>query len=351
MVFLIFHKFQDMKIDLRSDTVTRPTPGMLDAMMSAVVGDDVFGEDPSVNSLEEKCAALFNKEAALFCPSGTMTNQIGVNILSRPYEEVICYKGSHIYLYEGGGIAGNSGLSFKLLEADRGRLTREAVAAAVNPEDVHYPHTSVVALENTVNKGGGSCYDLDEIRRISTFCREKGLKIHLDGARLFNAIVAKNHSPADYGPLFDTISLCLSKGLGAPVGSVLISSRELISKARRMRKVFGGGMRQAGFMAAAGSYALDNHVERLQEDHRKATTLAAVMSGCRYVEEVLPVETNIVIFRLREGLSNEEVLNKFRENNILAVGFGPGHIRLVTHLDILDDALQEAVRILRTMTF
>lgn len=338
-----------MKIDLRSDTVTRPTPGMLDAMMSAEVGDDVFGEDPTVNTLEEKCAALFNKEAAVFCPSGTMTNQIGINILSQPYEEVICYEGSHIYLYEGGGVAGNSGLSFRLLKADRGRLTRDAIAAAVNPDDIHAPRTSVVSLENTVNKGGGACYDLDEIRKISAFCREKGLNLHLDGARLFNAIIAKNDSPADYGPLFDTISLCLSKGLGAPVGSVLLGSKELIRRARRIRKVFGGGMRQAGYLAAAGIYALDNHVDRLLDDHRKATTLAAVMTGCEYVEEVLPVETNIVIIRLRDGLTNEKALQKFNEHGIQAVGFGPGHIRFVTHLDITDDQLQEAVRILRPM--
>ncbi len=340
-----------MIIDLRSDTVTKPTPGMLDAMFSAEVGDDVFGEDPTVNALEEKCASLFNKEAALFCPSGTMTNQIGINILTQPYEEVVCYKGSHIYLYEGGGIAGNSGLSFKLLEADNGRLTRDAVAGAINPDDVHFPRTSVVALENTVNKGGGSCYDLNEIRKISTFCRDIGLGLHLDGARLFNAIIAKNDSPSDYGSLFDTISLCLSKGLGAPVGSVLIGSKKHIYKARRMRKVFGGGMRQAGFLAAAGIYALDNHVDRLVEDHRKATTLAAVMASCSFVEDVYPTETNIIIFKLRDGLTNEQVMGKFEEHGIKSVGFGPGLIRFVTHLDFSEEQLEAAIRILRPMKF
>ncbi len=346
-----FSYFSPMIIDLRSDTVTKPTPGMLDAMMSAEVGDDVFGEDPTVNALEEKCASLFGKEAALFCPSGTMTNQIGINILTSPYEEVICYRNSHIYLYEGGGIAGNSGLSFRLLDADNGRLTRDQVEAAINPDDVHFPRTSVVSLENTVNKGGGSCYDLNEIRKISRLCRDRGLGLHLDGARLFNALVARHESPSDYGRLFNTISLCLSKGLGAPVGSVLIADKSLIAKARRMRKVFGGGMRQAGFLAAAGIYALDNHVNRLEDDHRRATTLAAVLSACSWVTEVFPVETNIVIVKLKEGLTNEQVLGEFSEKNVLATGFGPGLIRFTTHLDFTDSHLEEAVKKLRPISF
>lgn len=324
---------------------------MLDAMMSAEVGDDVFGEDPSVNALEEKCAALFQKEGALFCPSGTMTNQIGINILGHPYEEVICYKGSHIYLYEGGGVAGNSGMSFKLLDGDRGRLTAGQIEESINPEQEYFARTSVVSLENTVNKEGGSCYDLQEVKKISTLCRERGLGLHLDGARLFNALIAKNESPSDYGPLFDTISICLSKGLGAPVGSVLLSDKKFNSKARRMRKALGGGMRQAGFLAAAGIYALDHHVNRLKDDHQRATALASVLSKCSYVENVNPVETNIVVFKLQNGISADRALRIFQENGIKGVGFGPEVIRLVTHLDFTDDHLQHAVKILPTLKF
>jgi threonine aldolase len=335
-------------IDLRSDTITTPTPGMLDAMMSAKVGDDVLGEDPTMNALEEKCAEMFQKEAALFCPSGTMSNQIGINILSQPYEEVVCYKGSHIYLYEGGGISGNSGLSFRLLEGDRGRLTAEQIEEAINPDDIHFPKTSVVSLENTVNKGGGSCYDLQELRKIGALCRSQGLGLHLDGARLFNAMMAKNQTPSDYA-FFDTINVSFSKGLGAPVGSVLLSDKKRIKQARRMRKVWGGGMRQSGFLAAAAIYALDNHVQRLMDDHQRATVLASILSGCSFVEEVFPVETNIVIMRLRPGLSNEKVLQAFAEKGIRAIGFGPGLLRMVTHLNFTDDQLEDTVKALRPM--
>ena len=334
-------------IDLRSDTVTKPTEAMREAMFRAEIGDDVFGEDPSVNALESYCARLFGKEAALFCPSGTMTNQIGINILSNPYEEVICYKGSHIYLYEGGGVAGNSGLSFRLLDAERGILDKEAVMTAINPDDVHYPRTSVVALENTVNKGGGACYTIDRVREITAAARHAGLKTHLDGARLFNALVAKGESPEDYGHCFDTISICLSKGLGAPVGSVLIASEALIKKARRMRKVFGGGMRQAGFLAAAGSYALTHHVDRLQEDHRRAEEIGRALEGFGFVKNVLPVETNIVIYEIDDHLKPSEYLQSLRERGLLGIHFGGQMIRLVTHLDFNDDDLEKALHILK----
>ncbi len=334
-------------IDLRSDTVTRPTKGMHAAMFNAQVGDDVFGEDPSVNALEERCAEIFGMEKALFCPSGTMTNQIGINILSNPYEEVICYKGSHIYLYEGGGIAGNSGLSFRLLDAPRGILNAEQILSNINPDDVHYPKTSIVALENTVNKGGGSCYSIEQVREISSAARSRGLRMHLDGARLYNALVAKGEDPKDYGQCFDTISLCLSKGLGAPVGSVLISSGELIKKARRMRKVFGGGMRQAGYLAAAGLYALDNHIDRLKEDHQRALRLGEAMSSYGYIKEVLPVETNIVIYEIDDHLDPREYLQSLADRGLLAVHFGGQLIRLVTSLEIDDADIDAALQILK----
>lgn len=338
--------------DLRSDTVTKPTPGMLEAMMTAEVGDDVFGEDPTVNKLEEKCAVMLGMEAAIYCPSGTMTNQIGINILSQPYEEVICYKGSHIYKYEGGGVAGNSGLSFRLLEGNRGRLALADILDNINnANDVHLPLTSIVELENTVNKGGGSYYTLDEISEISDACRARGLKLHLDGARLFNALAETQENPSDYGQYFDTISICLSKGLGAPMGSVLAGSAELIRKARRIRKVFGGGMRQAGYMAAAGIYALDNHIERLKEDHRKAKQLESALNNLPYVKAVLPVDTNIVIFELDRPLTTEAFLTRIESKGIRAVAFGPREIRFVTHLDFHDDALEHTLKTLAGLRF
>ncbi|MBL6446979.1 threonine aldolase [Fulvivirga sp. 29W222] len=340
-----------MKADLRSDTVTKPTVGMLEAMMSAQVGDDVFGEDPTVNALEEKCAKLFGMDAAIYCPSGTMTNQIGINVLSNPYEEVICYKGSHIYKYEGGGVAGNSGLSFRLLEGNRGRVDLEDVLANINPDDVHCPVSSIVALENTVNKGGGSFYTLAEIAEIAEACISRGIKMHLDGARLFNALAETGDKPQDYGQYFDTISICLSKGLGAPVGSVLLGKAEHIRKARRMRKVFGGGMRQAGYLAAAGIYALDHHVERLGEDHRRAREIGEVLEGLPYVNHVLPVDTNILIFELVEGITAETFLNKLDLQGVKAVAFGPREIRFVTHLNFDDKALGFTIDVLRQLSF
>ncbi|MEQ8925798.1 MAG: GntG family PLP-dependent aldolase [Fulvivirga sp.] len=336
-------------IDLRSDTVTKPTPAMLDAMMSAKVGDDVFGEDPSVLAIEQKAAKMFGCEAGIFCPSGTMTNQIGVHVLTQPYQEVICYKGSHIYKYEGGGVAGTSGLSFRLLDGDRGRLNPKDVEAAINPDDIHFPITSLLSLENTVNKGGGSIYMLDEIKSLNQVAKKHNLKIHLDGARLFNALVETKENPTEYGKYFDTISLCLSKGLGAPVGSVLVGKKEYITKARRVRKFLGGGMRQAGYLAAAGLYALDNNVNRLVEDHHRAKQLGEVLNKASFVEEVLPVDTNIVIFKINSSQTNENVLDHFKQKGLLAVPFGPGEIRLVTHLDFDDNMLEEAIQIIKNL--
>ncbi|GAA0891320.1 GntG family PLP-dependent aldolase [Fulvivirga kasyanovii] len=340
-----------MIADLRSDTVTKPTPGMLEAMMHARVGDDVFGEDPTVNELEEKCARLFGMDAAIFCPSGTMTNQIGINVLSNPYEEVICYKGSHIYKYEGGGVAGNSGLSFRLLEGDRGRINLDDILANVNADDIHLPVSSIVSLENTVNKGGGSYYTLSEIAEISEACMSRGIKMHLDGARLFNALAETGDKPGDYGKYFDTISICLSKGLGAPVGSVLLGKAEHIRKARRMRKVFGGGMRQAGYLAAAGIYALDHHVQRLTEDHQRARKIGKVLEDMHYVNNVLPVDTNILIFELAQGITTDAFLQQLDQKGVKAVAFGPREIRFVTHLDFDDGALDFTINVLSQLSF
>jgi len=336
-------------IDLRSDTITRPVSGMLDAMMQAEIGDDVFGEDPTVNDLEEKIAKIFGKDSAVFCPSGTMTNQIALQVLTSPYEEVICYEGSHVYKYEGGGLAGNSGLSTKLLKGERGRLSLKEISTAINPDDPHFPKSSVISLENTVNKGGGSFYDLKDIHAIHDFARHHDLKMHLDGARIFNALVETGDDPRDYGKCFDTISVCLSKGLGAPVGSVLLCDKTLEKSVRRARKVFGGGMRQAGFLAAAGIYALDNHVDRLVEDHVRARHLGAKLIDRPWVKNVYPVDTNIVIFEVDEEFTAIEVLNILAEKGIQGVVFGPREIRWVTHLDYTDDMMNKTIDIINSL--
>jgi threonine aldolase len=335
-------------VDVRSDTVTRPTPGMLEAMMGAPVGDDVLGEDETVNALQREAAELFDKEAALFCPSGTMTNQIGIKVHTRPGDEVICHELAHVYLYEGGGIASNSGASVRLLKGGNGRFTAEQVKESINRrDDAHLPWTRVVAVEDTVNKGGGCCWDLGEIARIRAVCTEHGLALHLDGARLFNALVARSEAPRDYGRLFDTISVCLSKGLGAPAGSLLLGSRELIGRGHRYRKAMGGGMRQAGYLAAAGRYALKNNVERLQQDHARAKLLEAELRALPYVESVLPVETNIVILNLSESMSAETFLQKLRERGVLASQMGPRAIRFVFHLDVSDTQVEILLKALR----
>lgn len=335
-------------IDVRSDTVTKPTAAMLESMLQAEVGDDVFGEDETVNELQRKAADLFGHEAALFCPTGTMSNQIGIKVHTQPGDEVICDELAHIYLYEGGGIAANSGASVRLLKGHNGRFTAEQVRENINRrDDSHLPWTRVVAIENTVNKGGGCCWDLREIERIRAVCREHGLAMHLDGARLFNALVARDDSPRDYGYLFDTISICLSKGLGAPAGSLLMGSRELIAKAHRHRKLLGGGVRQAGYLAAAGLFALEHNVKRLQEDHARARALETELRSLAYVSTVLPVETNIVIFTLHEHLSTEVFLQKLQQQQVRALSMGRQTIRFVFHLNVSDaqlDALLEALR-------
>src|SRR5579871_2251562 len=296
-----------MPIDLRSDTVTRPTPAMLEAMMHAPVGDDVFGEDPSINQLERMTAQLFGMEAALYCPTGTMSNQIAIKCHTRPGDEVICEKESHVYIYEGGGIAFNSGSQVRPIDGNRGQITAEQVSMAINPDDVHKARTSLVCLENTCNRGGGSTYDLAEIKKIRQVCTDNQLQLHLDGARLFNALIATGQSPLEYGKLFDSISVFLNKGMGCPIGSILIGSAGFIRQARRVRKVLGGGMRQAGFMAAAGIYALENHQERLAQDHAHAKQIAAVLQKKDFVVNIKPVETNIVIFETGEMCGRELV--------------------------------------------
>ena len=334
-------------VDLRSDTVTKPTPGMLEAMWSAKVGDDVFGEDETVNALEEKAAAMFGMEAGLFCPSGTMTNQIAIKCFTQPLDELIADQTAHVYRYEGGGIAFNSGVSTRLLNGDRGRITAEMIAPEINAENIHYPHTSLVVLENTVNKGGGSCYTLEDIKPIAALCYEKKLKLHLDGARIFNALANTGDKAIDYGKYFDGISVCLSKGLGAPVGSVLLADRTTIKYARRVRKVFGGGMRQAGFLAAAGIYALDHHVERLKIDHAHAQILADALSKCGWVKYVMPADTNIVLFDTVAPA--EEILKKLLEKGIKANSTDTHRIRFVTHLDVSPEQVEYVVKVLKEL--
>lgn len=332
-----------MIVDFRSDTVTKPGKEMLDAMMRAKVGDDVFGEDPCINELEHLAATLFGMEAALFCPSGTMTNQIAIKCHTQPGDEVICEESSHVYQYEGGGIAFNSGASVKLILGDRGRITAAQVQAAIQPDDPHRPHSRLVSLENTSNRGGGSCYDFEDIKKIQHVCKANELVFHLDGARLWNALVAKKQTPLQYGQVFDSISVCLSKSLGCPVGSLLLGKKELIKKARRVRKVFGGGMRQAGFLAAAGIYALNNNIERLEEDHQHAKQIAASLVTSKYVNHILPVETNIIIFETSESITAPELVARLKEKGILGYAIAPNRVRLVLHLDITPQMVEHTI--------
>ena len=328
-----------MTIELRSDTFTKPSTEMLEAMFSAQVGDDVFEEDPTVNALEEKAAKMFGYEAALFCTSGTMTNQIGINVHVRQGDEVICDALSHVYLYEGGGIAANSSASVNLLQGNRGRLTAEQISEAIQADNVHYPVSRLVSLENTVNKGGGAYYQLAEIQKIKSVCEANNMALHLDGARIFNALVETGESPLEYGKVFDSMSVCLSKGLGTPVGSVLLGTKDFIKKARRVRKRIGGGWRQAGFLAAAAIYALDNNINRLKEDHARAREIGEIMQTLPEVEEVYSVDTNIVIFRLTDKILSADYVQKLNEKGIKSATFGKHLVRFVTHLDFTDEHL------------
>ncbi len=336
-------------IDYRSDTFTRPCKSMLEYMCSAPVGDDVFGEDPTINKLEAIMATSFGKEAAIFCPSGTMTNQIAIKCHTQPGDEVICDKLSHVYIYEGGGIAFNSGCSVKLIEGNHGRITAGQVLESINPHDIHKPNSSLVSLENTANRGGGGCYDFSEIKKIKEVCSEHGLALHLDGARLYNALVAKNESTQQYGQTFDSISICLSKGLGAPVGSVLVGSTQFIKKARRVRKVMGGGMRQAGYLAAACLYALEHNVERMVNDHLHAQQLYRALKQKDFVGNFLPVETNILIFEVIGRFTPALLVARLKEEDILAIAISKTQVRLVLHLDVTPQMVKKTLDIIATL--
>ena len=327
-----------MTIDLISDTVTRPTKGMLEAMMHAKVGDDVFKMDPTVNALQEKAAKLFGMEDALFFPSGTMANQAAIKLHTQPGDQLICDKYAHVYNYEGGGAAFNSGVTCKLIDGDRGMFTADQLATAIaGRADIHVPYSRLVCIENTTNKGGGACWNFSELEKVQKIAKENNLAFHLDGARLFNAMVAKNETPAQYGALFDTISICLSKGLGTPIGSILLGSKAHIAKALRIRKLLGGAMRQIGFLAAAAIYALDHHVERLADDHLKAKEIGRVLESASYVTKVEPIETNIIIFYVDENIGSDHFIQKMKSKNILLTPMGEGRIRIVTHLDYTDE--------------
>lgn len=323
-----------MEINLISDTVTRPSKGMLEAMMQARVGDDVFKNDPTINALEEKVAKLFGKEAALFFPSGTMANQTAIKLHTQPGDQLIADKYAHVYNYEGGGVSFNSGVSCKLLDGHRGMVTAAQVEAGINPPDFyHSPKTSLVCLENTTNKGGGACWDLDEMKAIKEVCDRHHLKYHLDGARLWNAMIATGQKPGEFGALFDTISVCFSKGLGCPVGSMLVGSKEDMDKALRVRKILGGGMRQAGYLAAAAIYAIDHQWERLAEDHQRAAAIAALLKTLPFIKSVEPVETNILIFNLADDIDEQEFMRTLADHGVQIITMGQGKLRIVTHLD------------------
>ena len=325
-----------MHVNLISDTVTQPTPGMLEAMFSAAVGDDVFRQDPTVNQLEETAAARFGMDAALFCPSGTMTNQLAIKCHTRALDEVICEEKSHIYQYEGGVYSLISNVSMNLVHGDRGKLLPGQIAASIKPVQDWLPRTKLVVLENTCNKGGGSIYTIAEAETLLAEARLHGLATHLDGARLFNALVETGEQPEQWGNAFDSISLCLSKGLGAPVGSLLMGTFDFIAEARRYRKVLGGGMRQAGYLAAAGLYALEHHVDRLAEDNSRARRLAETLQELPFIAAVARTETNICIFELADRTA-ADFLHTLETHGIFASAFGPRTVRFTTHLGVTDN--------------
>ncbi len=333
-----------MEINLISDTFTQPTPEMLDFMMSAKVGNDIFDDDPTVNLLQNKLAALFGKEEALFFPSGTMANQTAVKIHTQPGQQLICDKWAHVFNFEGGGAAFNSGVSCALIDGNRGMFTAKQVKQAINPDSIHIAETRLVTVENTTNKGGGACWDIAELKRIKKVCDDNHLAFHLDGARLFNALIVKNETPKQYGDLFDTISICFSKSFGAPIGSVLMGSKVSMKKAKRIRKLFGGAMCQVGYLAAAGIYALDNHVERLAEDHQRAKILGNTLKQNSYIKKVELIETNIVIFNVIDTVDENEFIEALQQKDISISSMGEGKLRMVTHLDFTDDMLEIVIK-------
>ena len=338
-----------MIIDLRSDTVTKPSKAMLEAMMQAQVGDDVFREDPTVNQLEQRIASMFGKEQALFFPSGTMANQTALKLHTNPGDQVICDKYAHIYNYESGGVSFNSGVSCKLIDGNRGLFTAKQVEEAINPDAYYYSKTSLVEIENTTNKGGGACWDFNEIKKIKQVCDKNKFGFHLDGARIWNALVVKNENTKQYGELFDTISVCLSKGLGCPVGSVLVGDSKIMENAIRIRKIFGGNMRQAGYLAAAGLYALDNNIERLKEDHKKAKDIGEILAKLSKVKKVEPIETNIVIFQLNDDVDEKLFVAQLTNINIHIISMGSRKLRMVTHLDYTDVKHERLINELKSL--
>lgn len=338
-------------IDLRSDTVTKPSKGMLQTMLQAEVGDDVFKEDPTVNALEERLADMFGMDSAVFFPSGSMANQTAIKLHTQPGEQVICDKYSHIYNYEAGGASFNSGVSCHLIDGDRGMFTADQVLRAINPDAYYYSKTSLVEVENTTNKGGGACWSFYELKRIKEVCEQHNLGYHLDGARLWNAMVEKDETPKQYGQLFDTVSVCLSKGLGCPVGSVLLGDKDIMKDAIRLRKVFGGNMRQAGYLAAAGLYALDHNISRLKEDHEKAKEIGRLLAELPFIKTVEPVETNIVIFELKENIKEDDFMDKLAQDQIQIIGMGGGKLRIVTHLDYSNEMHKKMLQVLDTLSF
>lgn len=339
-----------MLIDLRSDTVTKPGSEMLNAMMEARVGDDVYKEDPTVNELESYVAELFGMDEALFFPTGSMANQAAIKLHTQPGDQLICDKYAHVYNYEGGGASFNSGVSCKLVDGHRGMFTAEQAKACINPPDFyHSPRTSLIAVENTTNKGGGACWDFSELIKLRSLCTEHKLGYHLDGARIWNALVAREENARQYGELFDTISVCFSKGLGAPVGSMLIGRKDLMKDAIRIRKILGGGMRQVGYLAAAAQYALENNVERLASDHQKARELGTVLKELEHVKQVEPIETNILIFELKSGIDEQGFIDKLKEAGILIIAMGGGKLRMVTHLDYSDTMHEKVLSTLKAI--
>ncbi len=338
-----------MLIDLRSDTFTKPTPEMLETMMNADVGDDVFGEDPTVNQLESLGATMFGMEAALFCPSGTMTNQIAIKCHTLPGNEVICEKNSHVYIYEGGGIAFNSSCQVKPIDGNRGRITATQVLDSINSVDIHKPVSALVSIENTSNRGGGSCYEISELQSIKEVCLNNNVKLHLDGARIWNALVARQQNPLHYGEIFDSISICLSKGLGAPVGSLLLGNHEFIYKARRVRKVFGGGMRQAGYLAAAGLFALENNISRLEIDHLHAKIIGDALRKKDFVSNMLPIETNMIIFEVSGKFDAKSFSAYLKERNVFCIPISSSQVRMVTHLDISSEMVNHLTALISTI--
>jgi len=341
-----------MEINLISDTVTKPSKEMLDSMVNAEVGDDVFKEDPTVNELEHKIAKMFGMDSALFFPSGTMTNQTAIKLHTNPGDQLICDKYAHVYNYEGGGVSFNSGVSCKLIDGNRGMFNNEQLINAINPPDFyHSPKTSLVCIENTTNKGGGACWNIDELKLIKNTCLENNLSYHLDGARIWNAMIKMNQSPKDYGSLFDSISVCLSKGLGCPSGSVLIGSNDLIERALRIRKVLGGGMRQVGYLAACGIYALENNFLRLSKDHDRALEIEKILNNLSFIKKVEPVETNIVIFEIESKINSDIFLNKLNEKGIKIISMGDNKLRIVTHLDYTEKMHQAFLEILNELKF